>query len=261
MPERDPIDILRDRVAMGNWQELLKGDASLPGERKLNRKLFNIASPRTESVIDTLQTQTLLIRITQIRTWLLENGQLGTEHPDYQYWINEEMDTPEVIADMAFLQKPPYEAYAYRNAHDQDESFTILHEALELTAEDNSKDTRIVAKFGHVGYYELRVDFHESRRRETSPTQSPEPSPFLKSLAELGVGTEEEWVKTKKEVKQLVEDAIAADRLSRDYQQVLEDSYYSAVRPLAEMTDYEYAVVMKYFDMFIKDNQIPALPS
>lgn len=142
MTERQPLDIIRERVAIGNRFDLVTGNVPLQGEGEMTRIMFNIpSSARSELVITPEQNQILQYRISQIRRWLGENGLPGNLHPDF-----EESIAPKGMEKMRWYLGNPYDILAYDPPEDP---------ALMLITNDENADTYI--EIGHTGHYGLAV--------------------------------------------------------------------------------------------------------
>ncbi|MBI2018703.1 hypothetical protein HYS96_03255 [Candidatus Daviesbacteria bacterium] len=240
MKEREPLEQIRVSLQRGNLVDISRGDTRLPGEKQADLYFLNVPSTgRSEITATPDQVMGIRNKVQVIVGWLMQQGQLGTDHPDYEYRIANEINTPEELQHMYWHEQDPFSATAY----------SVPGEGPYLLAVakiDKEKGADIDFSFTHTGDFELEVSL-VGEAREDEPTPSDELPEYMKKVVV------EEYVE---DAKRKIEEY--KERLKREGRklEVVQDYYYSGERPLEEMSDEEYALIEQVLNEFMELNRI-----
>lgn len=252
MAEREPLEQIRAGLQRGNFVDVLKGDTRLPGEKATDLYFLNVPSTgRSEIVATPDQVMGIHNKVQVIVAWLMHKGQPGTSHPDYEYHIVNEVNTPEQLEHMYWCVREPFSVTTYffpGGGWEEYVNFVRRKSKLSVLKDDKEKGVYIDLDFTHTGFFGLDVSFM-GEAREDEPTPPDEEPDYM-----TGVLVEEYVEDAKREIQEFEE------RLKREGKklQVVQDYYYSGERPMEEMSDEEYALIDQYLSEFMKLKEIQA---
>lgn len=234
MSEREPLEQLRASLQRGNFIDLLGGDTRHAGRKYLDLYLSNTASTgRSEVPVLPEQLPPLLGKVDQISKWLSENGRSGSDYPNYQIRIEDELNTPEELEHMYYYEKGPFEASTYLVG--------IEEPKLRLFKNLQDKRTLICIDFLWNNRFELEVQFGEVCRAD-----EPTPSDEVPAEIERFI-IKEHWEEAQRQLRECEEKMREEGKILER----LQDYYYSAERPVSEMNQEECDLITQCLDEFM----------